>query len=295
MGITSPSKGLQGIACASAGVVAVVLLSGCASLFTSPAQRQTRAEPYPVVFAAVPPVIDGRLDDAVWQAALRLEPLYEYNTFGTVVDIADIRMAWDRQYLYVAYAVKDQDLHANETERDAVLCRADVAELFIKPPVRDRYEYELYEFEFNLWDVIWDIHFVGYGGDGTPGVTRFSKPFNPDIRCKAVCNGTINDWSDVDDGYTMEVAIPWTAFARSAPQGVKAGDVWRFNAAGYDFSVYRRRPLLFTSVDGNDKGFNQYELYPSMILTTGLRETSPGAARESGKPRQDIQAEGGPR
>jgi hypothetical protein len=251
---------------ALASLALAALLSGCASLFTSTPERLTRAEPHPVVYATVAPAIDGKLDDAVWQEAVRLEPLFEYNLFGTRVDVADIRLAWDPQNLYVAYAIKDQDLTANERERDAILCRADVAELFVKPPVRDRYEYELYEFEFNLWDTIWDIHFVGYGGDGSSAVSRFAKPYNPDIRVKALVDGTINDWSDVDRGYVVEVAIPWSAFARSAPNGVKAGDVWRFNAAGYDFSVYRRHPLLFTSVDGNTKGFNQFEDYPSMVL-----------------------------
>lgn len=263
------SRAVGRVGRAAVGALGVLLLGGCASLFSSAPRREVRAEPYPVVYAAVAPAIDGKLDDPVWQEAVRLEPLYEYNTFAVRVDVADIRMAWDTRCLYVAYAIKDQDLMANETERDAVLCRADVAELFVKPPVRDRYEYELYEFEFNLWNAIWDIHFAGYGGDGSPGVVRFSKPFNPGILIKAEVQGTINDWSDVDEGYTIEVAIPWNAFARTVPNGVQAGDVWKFNAAGYDFSVYRRQPLLFTSVDGNDKGFNQYEHYPSFVLRPG--------------------------
>jgi hypothetical protein len=256
-----------GIALAGAG--AVLLLSGCASLFSAKPHREVRAEPYPVVYAAVAPTLDGKLDEPVWREAVRLEPLYEYNQFGVRVDVADIRMAWDKQCLYVAYTIIDKDLMANETERDAILCRADVAELFVKPPVRDRYEYELYEFEFNLWNAVWDIHFAGYGGDGSPAVARFAKPFNPDIRLKAQVRGTINDWSDVDEGYTIEVAIPWKAFERTVPNGVQAGDVWKFNAAGYDYSVYRRQPLLFSSVDGNDKGFNQYEFYPSFVLQPG--------------------------
>lgn len=251
---------------ALAAAMVLLLGQGCVGLFSSGPQRQVRAAPYPVVYAAVAPTIDGRLDDPVWRDAMRLEPLYEYNKVGVLVDLADIRLAWDPQFLYVAYDIRDQDLYVTERERDAVLCRADVAELFVKPPVRDRYEYELYEFEFNLWEAIWDIHFAGYGGDGSQGVGRFSAPFNPEIRVKAVANGTINDWRDVDEGYSLEVAIPWSAFARSAPAGVRAGDVWQFNAAGYDFSVYRRQALLFTSVDGNDRGFNQYELYPSMVL-----------------------------
>ena len=48
--------------------------------------------------------------------------------------------------------------------------------------------------------------------------------------------------------------------------GVKAGDIWKFNVAGYDFSVYRRRVLQFTSADNNTLGYAEYEIYPEMIF-----------------------------
>ena len=165
---------------ALAAAMVLLLSQGCVGLFSSGPQRQVRAAPHPVVYATVAPTIDGRLDDPVWRDAMRLEPLYEYNKVGVLVDLADIRLAWDPQFLYVAYDIRDQDLYVTERERDAVLCRADVAELFVKPPVRDRYEYELYEFEFNLWEAIWDIHFAGYGGDGSQGAfLRALQPRDP--------------------------------------------------------------------------------------------------------------------
>jgi len=241
-----------------------ILVSGCAVIGkTSAVERYVPKEPYPVVYADPAPVIDGVLDDPVWKKAVPMETFFEYKKTGVRVDIVRAWMAWDEKNLYLAASIRDKDIWVTETERDAVLCRADVVELFVKPPVRDRYEYELYEFEFNVWNAIWDIHYVGFGGGGD---VRFSKGYEPDIVCRATARGTVNDWTDVDEGYTVEVSIPLDAFSRTVPEGPKAGDTWRYNVSGYDFSVYRREPLLWTSVDGNTRGFAEYELYPSMIF-----------------------------
>ncbi|MHC4092908.1 MAG: carbohydrate-binding family 9-like protein, partial [Planctomycetota bacterium] len=43
--------------------------------------------------------------------------------------------------------------------------------------------------------------------------------------------GTLNDPSDRDDGWTVELAIPWRALAEHAPEGraPRAGEEWRMN------------------------------------------------------------------
>src|SRR5262245_61930944 len=46
--------------------------------------------------------------------------------------------------------------------------------------------------------------------------------------------GTLNDPSDVDRGWTLEIAIPWSALGRLMPEGVEtsapqSGDIWRIN------------------------------------------------------------------
>lgn len=256
---------LWGLACLPATALAMTCLAGCAVPGSGAPVREVRLAPYPVVYAQSAPVVDGKLEDAVWQQAERLTVFYEHGETGKkVLDTVTAMLAWDKKNLYFAVTVKDKDICVSEKERDAILCRADVAEIFLKPAVVTRYETELYEFEFNVWETIWDIHYAGYGGGSAE--VRFGKPYNPAIVCKATHQGTINDWSDVDEGYTLEIAIPLSAFAHAAPEGVKAGDVWKFNVAGYDFSVYRRRPLCFTSADGNTLGFAEYELYPEMVF-----------------------------
>jgi hypothetical protein len=236
-------------------------VGGCA-VCRSPAlpRRQVRAGPYPIVYAKVPPKIDGVLDDEVWKRAVPIRKFYVYQRYGERVDIATAYLAWDKDNLYYAIDVKDKDLYAVEKEDDKRLNNGDVAELFVKPT---GYHLDFYEFEFNFWNAFWYIHYISRGGGGE---TRFTETSHPGIIVRSTHRGTINDWSDVDEGYTIEVAIPLKTFERAAPGGPKPGDRWKFNVAGYDFSCYREDTLLFTTCDGNTKGFAEYEIYPEMVF-----------------------------
>jgi hypothetical protein len=243
-------------------VLALVGAVGGCAVCRCPAQprREVRESPYPVVYATVPPKIDGVLDDEVWKYAVPHGKFYVYSQYGKRVDIATAYLSWDKDNLYYAIAVKDEDLYATEKEDDKILCRGDVAELFIKPSDK---HLDLYEFEFNFWNALWYIHYPSRGG-GTDA--RFTVTSHPGIIVRSTHRGTINDWSDVDDGYTIEAAIPLKTFERAAPGGPKPGDRWKFNVAGIDFSCYREDTLLFTSCDGNTKGFAEYEIYPEMVF-----------------------------
>ena len=241
-----------------AGILALGI-AGCSCL-TGPVQpkREVRKEPYPLIYAVVPPQIDGRLDDQVWERAEPLTRFYTYKTFGEHVDICTAYMAWDKDNLYLGVDIKDKDLYVADKDDDAELWLADVAELFVKPREGP---FDLYEFEFNMWNALWDIHYIGWGGGGA---ARFTVSSDTGIIVKSTHKGTINDWEDVDEGWSVEVAIPLKAFARAVPDGPKAGDRWRFNVAGYDYSCYREKHLLFTSCDGNLMVFAEYKLYPEM-------------------------------
>jgi hypothetical protein len=54
--------------------------------------------------------------------------------------------------------------------------------------------------------------------------------FNSGLKNGVDVHGKIND-DEADQGYTVETAIPWTAFALGEPkhEAPKAGDTWRMN------------------------------------------------------------------
>jgi len=248
---------LMRIAVIIVGIVPTTFFcSGCEA---TGQQQGLRAKPYQVVYAEVPPLIDGKLDDPVWQKASPHKKFYVYAKLKKPVVIGTAYIAWDKKNLYFAMDIQDTDLYVTQREDNTILCRADVAELFLKPcddmP-------DLYEFEFNMWEALWDIHYPDLGGGG--GAARFTEHFNSGAVVKSTHNGTINNWRDEDKGWTVEVAIPLKAFSRVVPAGPKPGDTWKFNVSGYDFNCYRDKVLLFTTLDNNFHGFAEHKLYPKM-------------------------------
>ena len=101
-----------------------------------------------------PIVIDGRLDEAAWQAAER-SPRFA-DLIGGRPGIHDTRAAvlWDDTYLYVGYWVEEPFVEATLTERDAPIYKNNDVELFIAG--RDAY----YEFEINAFGTIYEVFFI---------------------------------------------------------------------------------------------------------------------------------------
>ena len=240
------------------GIVSVGLVCAGCSLVADEDTQELQVH-YPVVYAKVAPVIDGKLDDPIWREATPHKSFFVYENKNKPAKIGTAYLAWDKENLYYAMVLQDKDLYVTEREDNAILCRADVAEIFIKP--NDDMP-DFYEFEFNMWNALWDIHYPGLGDGG--GADRYTKHFNSGATVKSTHDGTINNWKDEDKGWTVEVAIPLKAFARVAPNGPKPGDTWKFNIAGYDFSRYRKSTLLFTTVDNNFNGFAEHQKYPRM-------------------------------
>src|SRR3954467_1476115 len=94
---------------------AVLRLTILSALLAFASVRSTFAQALPefrVVRAAVPPTIDGNLDDAVWQSS----PLdmTEWVSYGPLrgergAPRTDVRVAYDDRFLYFAFHCFDSD------------------------------------------------------------------------------------------------------------------------------------------------------------------------------------------
>lgn len=169
---------------------------------------------------------------------------------------------WDDDYLYVGFWVEDPDVRATYTERDSMICEENDVEVFIAG--QDTY----YEFELNPLGTIMERFYVwqnayveaGFGAhpefdlqgtdlvDTLGGIkTGHAHPRGrrwafrqwdlPGLKWAVRVDGTINDPSDRDRGWTAEIAFPWQglknlADGRSLP--AREGDVWRM-----DFSRFQ--------------------------------------------------------
>ena len=217
---------------------------------------------------ATKPQIDGRLDEYVWQNAPR-SPRFRDLILGAET-IHDTRAAvlWDDEYLYIAYWIEEPDLQASLTERDAPIYQNNDVEFFIAGT--EAY----YEFEINAFGTIYEVLFVwneaykagAYDkmedlAEGQAG----SQPFNgvgyknhprglrtgffqwdfPGLQSAVYLDGTINDSSDRDRGWTVELALPWAGMdvlAKGDKRNVppEDHDVWRMDFSR--FNQYKEAP-----------------------------------------------------
>ena len=239
-------------------------------------QPETRSLPcrdediphYTVYRATTTPGIDGKLDDEAWKKAPRSRSFVDL-VHGTPTHL-DTRAAvlWDDDYLYVAYWIEEPNVQATLTERDAPIYRDNDVELFIAG--RDGY----YEFEINSFGTIyevlffWEDAFERHGYAAMPEFDRSTpeaRPFNgvgykthprgkrigfwnwdfPGLVKAVHVDGTLNDNRDRDNGWTVELALPWSGLGilakgdgRALPP--KDGDVWRMDFSR--FNTYKDAP-----------------------------------------------------
>ena len=187
--------------------------------------------------------IDGRADEAAWKLALviddfRMAWVRKGSTEPRTATRA--RMLWDREYLYFYAEMDDTDLYADVKQHDGQTWNNDVIELFLKPAV-DKPGY--YEFQINAAGTTLDM-FLPRRGAG--GYDRFKADGDFDFPAAVTLQGTLNQWTDTDTGWTAEGRLAWKDFARTGGRP-NPGERWTFAFCRYDYSVDFEGPALSSS------------------------------------------------
>lgn len=210
-----------------------------------PLIAQTGSNRYACVRAPSSVQIDGRIDR-------------EWNKAPWTSDFVDIegaakptprfrtraRMMWDDHFFYVAAELEEPHVWATLTAHDSVIFHDNDFELFIDPNGDTR---EYFEFEINALNTSWDLFLPKPYKDGGKADNAWEIP---GLRTAVSVNGTLNDPRDRDKGWTLELAIPWSAFGPAAhmPLPPKSGDTWRVNFSRVEWQhelhegKYRRVP-----------------------------------------------------
>ena len=111
---------------------------------------------YVAVRTAVPPRVDGRLDDPAWAASLWSTPFVDIGGDRGATPSLETRMRllWDDSSLYVAAVLEEPDLWATLRTRDTVIYLENDFELFLDP---DGDTHHYYELEINALGTVWDL------------------------------------------------------------------------------------------------------------------------------------------
>ncbi len=194
--------------------------------------------------AAVPPVIDGVLDDAVWEGALTWRGAYPFNGTEPSGPATTWKMLWDENCLYFAFDCEDDDLVAPVRKRDEPVFFDDSVEMFLLPEPRHRVYWEIVVAPGDLvYDSLNCKLLESWGADIDP------RQDVAGLRCASTFRGTLNHPGDEDRGYVIEAAVPFASlpeFTRCPP---RPGDQLRLMLVRLDrsrgvFSAHAFRPLL---------------------------------------------------
>jgi hypothetical protein len=209
------------------------VLSGCAGDASAPdaANFAERLPFQPRTYAAQrapsPPTIDGRLTEAAWSRAAWTAPFV--NSEGRDRPAPPFRtrakMMWDDRYLYLAARLEEPDVRASFTTRDTTVWRENAFEVFIDP-TGDTHHY--YEFQINARETQWDLMLTRPYRDGGVPISAWDLR---GLKKGVAVQGTLNDPSDTDTSWTVELALPWAVLAEAAPDAEppSGGDRWRIN------------------------------------------------------------------
>jgi hypothetical protein len=182
--------------------------------------------------ASKPPVIDGLLDDEVWKLATPVELVRSLD--GGKPSLRTLaRLAYDDQNLYLSFDCEDPDVWGTLLQRDDPIYNEEVVEVFIDADA-DGKTYN--EIEVSPNNTVFDAYFPtrrqGMDTGWDSGMTSAVK-----------VRGTLNDPSDRDDGWSVEMQIPIARLAKVPHLPPRRGDRWRFN-------LYRLEHIGRRAVEG---------------------------------------------
>jgi len=146
------------------------------------------------------PIIDGKLNDAVWKQAVKLKDFYQTSPGDNIAPSqpTEVFLGYDSKNLYVAFHCYDDPskVRAKIAKRDDIF-NDDYVGMLLDTFNDHRKAYEL------------DFNPLGVQQDGIWQDPIFNEDFNPDFVMES--KGTLTS-----DGYTVEVAVPFKSLRYEA-------------------------------------------------------------------------------
>ena len=169
--------------------------------------------------------VDGHLTEGVWSRLAPLEDFRLANGKARPQLPTEVKSCWDENNLYLAFICVDTDIWGTMRSRDDPIYNEEVAEAFLCSG-HDLTRY--YEFEFSPHNVVFDARIV-CPESGDRRFMRVDVAWNcRGLRSAVQAVGTLDDHSDVDERWTVEVALPFAAIGREG-RAPAPGEQWRAN------------------------------------------------------------------
>jgi len=201
----------------------------------TPTPDDTPPKGYVCFAAAKAPVIDGKLDDDCWKGVPWTDDFVDIEGAKKPKPThrTRVKMCWDDRALYIAAEITEPHVWATLTEHDSVIYHDPDFEVFLDPD-GDSHLYG--ELELNAKNTTWDLLLTKPYRDNGNAINAWEIT---GLKTAVHVNGTLNDPTDKDVGWTVEIAWPWAGLNELAYKVAppKDGDRWRINFSRVEWDV----------------------------------------------------------
>jgi hypothetical protein len=157
--------------------------------------------------------IDGQLNE--WSSARSI--LLQDKSHKTD-NTAIVRTLWNEQNLYIAFEVQDKNLQAKQTVPDHSQLWLDDMIEFLIDTHNDK------DSCWNVDDLIYHINILGQKKDDRGSSDCITNPkWNGNAQYAIKMFGTLNDSTDIDTSYNVEISISWNELAIKPFPGLQMG------------------------------------------------------------------------
>jgi hypothetical protein len=200
-------------------------------------------------------VIDGKLDERSWQAAMKsgsVAELVNPITGAAPAQRGRAMLLWTDSLLYGAFDCDDAQILASMTTRDDAVYKDDAVEFFIagETPLRTTAQAHsapvgeffggYIEIELNPRNTILDL-FALRAVDAAAQPLSYNT-YSLSIRSATALRGTMNDSSDTDSGWSVEFSVPIHELRRMPAAMPREGEIWRANFLRLNYAALGRTP-----------------------------------------------------
>lgn len=203
---------------------------------------QVKPRSYVAHHIDAPLTIDGKAQEKVWEAAPFSESFIDIEGVKIPKYDTRVKMLWDDENLYFYAELKEPHIWATLKQRDTVIFYNNDFEIFIDP---DGDTHNYYEFEMNALNTVWDLLLVKPYRESAPVVDSWDIQ---GLQTAVSIDGTLNDPTDTDAGWSVEIAMPWEVLKEaSGSNDLPADQFWRINFSrvnwdhDLDGSTYSRK------------------------------------------------------
>lgn len=180
--------------------------------------------------------IDGEPREVAWNLAPWSSDFVDIQGQEQPIYNTRLKMLWDEHHLYVYVQMEEPHIWGTLKQRDTVIFYNNDFELFIDP---DGDTHNYMELEINALNTVWDLFLTKPYRDAGKVLNHWDIK---GLKSAVAYQGTLNDPSDVDTSWSLELAIPWEALSEGGGPQVE-NNFWRinFSRVQWEFDLIENR------------------------------------------------------